>query len=73
MQRTTAPLDLASVEQVLQPYDRARTLPAEAYASAEVFAWEQRHLFEGSWMCIGRAADFDLDAPGAQAAVPVGA
>ena len=54
MQRTTAPLDLASVERVLQPYDRARTLPAEAYASPEVFAWEQRHLFEGSWK-IGRA------------------
>src|SRR5262245_18442446 len=73
MQRTTAPLDLASVERVLQPYDRARPLPADAYASQEVVAWERRHIFEGSWMCIGRAADLDLDAPGAQAAVPVGA
>ena len=72
MQRTTAPLDLASVERVLQPYDRARTLPADAYASPEVFAWEQRHLFEGSWMCIGRTADLDLGAPGSQAAVAVG-
>ena len=29
-------------------------LPAEAYTSAEVLAWEQRHLFAGSWTCLGR-------------------
>jgi Rieske 2Fe-2S family protein len=72
MQRTSAPLDLAAVEQVLQPYDRALTLPGEAYASPEVFAWEQAHLFEGSWTCVGRTADLDLASPGDQVALQVG-
>jgi phenylpropionate dioxygenase-like ring-hydroxylating dioxygenase large terminal subunit len=73
MQRTTAPLDLGGVEQVLRSYDHALTLPGEAYWSPEVFAWERRHLFEGSWMCVGRAADLSLDRPGAQAAIQAGA
>jgi Rieske 2Fe-2S family protein len=72
MQRTSAPLDLDAVERVLTPYDRAVTLPGEAYGSPDVFAWEQAHLFEGAWMCIGRASDLGLAAPGAQAAVQVG-
>ena len=72
MQRTSAPLDLAAVEQVLQPYDRALTLPGEAYGSPEVFAWEQAHLFEGSWTCVGRTADLDLASPGDQVALQVG-
>ena len=29
-------------------------LPAEAYISADVLAWERRNLFAGSWMCVGR-------------------
>ena len=32
-------------------------LPAEAYTSAEVLAWERRHLFAGSWTCLGRLTD----------------
>jgi glycine betaine catabolism A len=32
----------------------ARTLPAEAYISAEVHAWEQANLFDGGWVAIGR-------------------
>jgi Rieske 2Fe-2S family protein len=32
-----------------------RMLPAEAYTSPEVLAWERRHLFAGSWTCLGRA------------------
>jgi Rieske 2Fe-2S family protein len=32
-------------------------LPAAAYVADDVFAWEQRHLFAGSWFCVGRAAD----------------
>jgi len=66
-----APVDPAFLQRVLQPLERARTLPAEAYASAEVFAWEQRHFLEGSWFCVGRAAD--VAAPGDQRAVRVGA
>ena len=50
-------------------------LPAEAYTSPEVLAWEQRHLFAGSWTCLGRVDDlFPLDAarPVTQRALVVG-
>ncbi len=40
-----------------------RMMPAGAYTSPEVLAWEQRHLFAGSWTCLGRMADL---LPGAQ-------
>ncbi len=29
-------------------------LPAMAYTSGEVLAWERRHVFAGAWVCIGR-------------------
>jgi Rieske 2Fe-2S family protein len=29
-------------------------LPASAYTSPEVLAWERRHLFAGTWSCLGR-------------------
>jgi Rieske 2Fe-2S family protein len=70
--RTAAPLDLAAVERVLRPYRDARTLPAEAYASSAVFEWEVRHFFEGSWMCVGRAADLGVSSIGDQTAVRIG-
>src|SRR5512141_3512053 len=70
--RTAAPLDLGAVEKVLDRYDRALTLPGEAYASQGVFDWEVEHFFEGSWACIGRAADLGVTAPGNQRAVQVG-
>lgn len=31
-----------------------RMLPAAAYTSPEVLAWELRHLYAGSWTCLGR-------------------
>lgn len=31
-----------------------RMLPASAYTSAEVLSWERRHLFAGTWTCLGR-------------------
>jgi Rieske 2Fe-2S family protein len=38
-------------------------MPAEAYTSPEVLAWEKRHLFAGSWTCLGRFDDlFPSDA-----------
>ena len=40
----------------LQPFGQSRMLPAAAYTSPEVLAWEQRHLFAG-----------DLDLPRARA------
>jgi Rieske 2Fe-2S family protein len=32
-------------------------LPAEAYTSDDVLAWERQHLFADSWVCAGRSAD----------------
>ena len=29
-------------------------MPAEAYTAPEVLAWELRHLFAGTWCCLGR-------------------
>lgn len=52
---STAPLDDAAVEAALRPFGESTMLPAAAYTSPEVFAWEQRHFFAGSWFCLGRA------------------
>ena len=45
-------------------------LPAAAYLDAQVLAWEQRHLFDGGWVCAGRAPG--PSAAGRQAAVRIG-
>src|SRR4051794_41915545 len=45
------------VTEALKPFGSSRMLPAAAYTSAQVFAWEQRELFAGSWTCLGRAAE----------------
>ncbi|HEX4700422.1 MAG TPA: hypothetical protein VH857_13825, partial [Actinomycetes bacterium] len=29
-------------------------LPAAAYTSPDVLAWERRHFFAASWVCLGR-------------------
>ena len=47
-------------------------LPALAYTSAEVLAWELRHLFAGTWACLGRLDELLPDAT-TQRAVVVGA
>ncbi|WP_372734473.1 aromatic ring-hydroxylating dioxygenase subunit alpha [Nocardioides sp.] len=49
-----------------------RMLPAEAYTSAEVLAWERRHLFAGSWTCLGRLEDLFGDEATNQRAVRIG-
>ena len=36
-------------------------LPAAAYTSADVLAWERRHLFAGTWSCVGREEDLRAD------------
>ncbi|MFC5175461.1 aromatic ring-hydroxylating oxygenase subunit alpha [Nocardioides taihuensis] len=46
-------------------------LPAEKYTSAEVLAWERRHLFAGTWTCLGRLAEL-LEPPVKQRALVVG-
>ncbi len=45
------------LESALGPFGQATMLPAQAYTSAEVLGWERRHLFAGTWTCVGRAAD----------------
>jgi len=52
-----------------------RMLPAVAYTSAEVLAWELRHLYAGTWCCLGRLDELLPDAgerPVTQRAVTVG-
>ena len=46
-------------------------LPAAAYTSPEVLAWERRHLYAGSWTCLGRADDL-LGGGTRQRAVTIG-
>jgi Rieske 2Fe-2S family protein len=66
-----APIDPGSLRPVLAPtLGHARTLPAEAYTSPEVFAWETAHFFEDGWVCVGRAED--LATPGDQRAFRIG-
>ncbi len=66
----TCPLDPADLERVLAPIEYSRTLPAQAYVSEEVFAWERRHFVEGSWVCVGRSDE--ISDPGEQLALDIG-
>ncbi len=54
MSTGSAPLPSESLATALAELGSATVLPARAYTSAEVFAWEQRHLFAASWVCLGR-------------------
>ncbi len=68
---STLPIDRTLLEASIAPPDRARTLPAGAYISSEVFDWERERFFDASWVCIGRADQ--LENPGDQRAVAIGA
>jgi Rieske 2Fe-2S family protein len=46
-----------STVSILVRGEPGRMLPAAAYTSAEVLDWELRHLFAGSWTCLGRLGD----------------
>jgi len=46
-------------------------LPAISYTSADVLAWELRHLFAGGWTCLGRVDEL-LDDDTTQRAARVG-
>ena len=49
-------------------------MPAEKYTSPAVLAWERRHLFAGTWTCLGRVADLfpEGERPVRQRAVMIG-
>ena len=49
-----APIAPGALEPALRPFGQGTMLPAVAYTSDDVFAWERRHLFAGSWTCVGR-------------------
>ena len=49
-----------------------RMMPAEAYTSEEVLAWERRHLYAGTWTCLGRVDDLFPDARTNQRALVIG-
>ena len=53
--RPPAPIDQSAVAQILAPFGSSRTLPAEAYRSAALFAWEREEIFSRTWMCLGRS------------------
>src|SRR3954466_13997273 len=53
----------------------AHMLPAAAYTSSDVLAWERRHMYAASWTCLGRIDDLlslGGGKPVAQRAVMVG-
>lgn len=62
--------DPVSLDESLAPFGHSRTLPAAAYRDSDVLAWEQTRLYEGSWVCLGRAAG--LATPGDQRASVAG-
>jgi glycine betaine catabolism A len=65
----TAPVDATAVAAVFET-STGSMLPAAAYVSDEVLAWERRHLFAAAWVCVGRADE--LAAVGARRAIVVG-
>ena len=66
--------DPVGLHRALQPFGRSRMLPAAAYTSPAVLAWERRHLFAGTWTCVGREVDLraGVDEPARQRALVVG-
>jgi Rieske 2Fe-2S family protein len=69
--RPPAPLDPDDLARTLLPFGRARMLPRAAYVDDAVLAWEREHLFDGGWVCAGRASS--VAEPGTQHATRVGA
>jgi Rieske 2Fe-2S family protein len=68
MTATTLPFPAQDLEACLRP--PGRTLPAEAYTSSDVFAWETERFFQGSWFCLGRSSE--LARTGDRRAVRIG-
>jgi Rieske 2Fe-2S family protein len=66
-----ATFEVSALDQALLPFGEGTMLPAAAYTSDEVFAWEQRHFFAGTWVCLGRVESL-CPADATQRAVTVG-
>jgi Rieske 2Fe-2S family protein len=50
----------SEIEAVLAPLADARGFPASAFVDPEVFAFEQRAIFDRSWICVGREEEIAL-------------
>ena len=46
---TPALIGVEQIRAALRPHRESVMLPAAAYRSPEVYAWERRHLFAGGW------------------------
>ncbi|HEV2452264.1 MAG TPA: aromatic ring-hydroxylating dioxygenase subunit alpha [Streptosporangiaceae bacterium] len=68
--RSPAPIDPAGLAETLRPFGQSRMLPPAAYTDPAVFEWEQRHFFDGGWLCVGRSEQ--LPEAGDQRAEPLG-
>ncbi len=68
---TWPPAPLDDLAGALLPFGEATMLPSRAYTAPEVLAWEQRHLFAGTWTCVGRPAEM-FDGGSRQVGVTVG-
>ncbi|HEX5996795.1 MAG TPA: aromatic ring-hydroxylating dioxygenase subunit alpha [Jiangellales bacterium] len=54
-------LPAEGVAAALRPFGESSMLPAVAYTSDAVLAWERRHLFAGGWTCLGRTGELHRD------------
>jgi Rieske 2Fe-2S family protein len=61
---TAAPIAPHELASALRPFGQATMLPAIAYTSDELLAWERRNLFAGSWVCLGRDDELRQDCDG---------
>jgi glycine betaine catabolism A len=57
----TDALPAEGVAAALRPFGESSMLPAAAYTSEAVLAWERRHLFASAWTCLGRAEELGQD------------
>jgi Rieske 2Fe-2S family protein len=69
-----APIAASTLERSLRAFGESTMLPAEAYTSQAVLAWELRHFLAGTWLCLGRADELatEVGSPLTQRAVLAG-
>ena len=65
-----APIDQAQLRDVIDDFGQNLTLPADAYTSPDVLAWEKSNLWQSTWVCVGRLEE--LVAPRQVRAVELG-
>ncbi|HVQ88151.1 MAG TPA: aromatic ring-hydroxylating dioxygenase subunit alpha [Actinomycetes bacterium] len=54
---TIAPIAPEDLERSLRDLGEATMFPSAAYTDPAVLAFERRHFFAGSWVCVGRNSD----------------